>query len=345
MSVSLFFRRRNGMKKEEGNGVDAFLGRLHENIKPEFRIEDCLNGKRDFSSWKKELSIEVKRILAVDDNPEWEILEKVPLFPYGSVMLSYQWYSIFGLECPCLVLEPEEVKGAVIAFSGHGKGIMNILGGGGADSYMHDFPLELARRGFLVYCPELLGIGSLRLSDDIKENRPSSCERLSSMLSASGRTLLGMRVMQGRAVMRMIERLQPGLSVSLMGISGGGTVVSFLAPIEGGNLSSIVISGYAGCWEDSILAMRHCSCNYVPGMLGSFTLPTLLSSVAPVPMLWETGKKDKIFPQHSALKAEKTVREAYHRWGKDEDFVVDAFPGGHEIHGKEAYDFLLSHVK
>ena len=333
------------MKKEEGNGVDEFLGRLYETIKPEFRIEDCFNGERNFPSWKEELSNEVKRILAVDDEAEWKILEKVPLFPYGSVILSYQWYSIFGLECPCLVLEPEDVKGAVISFSGHGKGIMNILGGEGMDTYMHDFPLELARRGFVIYCPELLGIGSLRLSDDIKENRPSSCERLSSVLLASGKTLLGMRVMQGRAVMRMIERLQPGLKISLMGISGGGTVVSFLSPIESGNLSSVVISGYAGCWEDSILAMRHCSCNYVPGMLESFTLPTLLSSVAPVPMLWETGKKDRIFPQKSALRAEKTVREAYQRWGKEEDFVVDAFPGGHEIHGKDAYDFLLSHMK
>ena len=332
------------MKKEEGNGVDAFLERLYENIKPKFRIEDCLCGGRNFPEWKKDLSKEVKRILAVDDDAEWKILEKVPLFPYGSVMLSYQWYSLCGLECPCYVLEPDEVKGAVIAFAGHGKGIMNIPGGENADSYMHDFPLELARRGFIVYCPELLGIGSLRLSEDIKDDRPSSCERLSSLLPASGRTLLGMRVMQGRAVMRMIERLQPGLSVSLMGISGGGTVVSFLSALEGDNLSSVVISGYAGCWEDSILRGRHCSCNYVPGMLESFTLPSLLSSVAPVPMLWETGKKDRIFRQASALEAEKTVREAYLRWGKDEDFVVDAFPGGHEIHGKKAYDFLLSHV-
>ncbi len=333
------------MKTTEGNGVDALLGRLRENIKPKFRIEDCLSGGIDFTSWKKDLTDEVKRILALDDDPEWRLLEKVPLFPYESVMLSYQWYSLLGLECPCIVLEPEEVKGAVIAFHGHGKGIMSILGGEDADSYMHDFPLELARRGFVVYFPELLGIGSLRLSDDIGNERPSSCDSLSAVLSASGRTLLGMRVMQGGAVMRMIETLHPGLGISLMGISGGGTVVSFLAPLEADKLSSVVISGYAGCWEDSIFAMRHCSCNYVPGMLSSFSLPSLLSSVVPLPMLWETGRKDRIFPQKSALKAEKTVREAYRRWGREEDFTVDAFPGGHEIHGNEAYEFLLSHVK
>ncbi len=322
------------------NQIDRFLSLMTESGNPRFRIEDCLEGRRDFISWKKDIRDEVKRILAIDDNPEWKILKKETLSPLNGISLSIQWYSFFGMDCPCFVLEPEEVKGAVIAFTGHGHGIMNIFGGEYTDSYMHDFPLELAERGFVVYYPELLGFGKLRLSSDLQKNSPSSCSRLSSVLLASGKTLLGVRVMQAEAVMKIIMNQHPGTKISVMGISGGGTVASFFASVESENLSSVVISGYAGEWEDSILAMRHCECNYVPGMLGSFTLPTLLSSACPTPMLWESGNLDPIFPQVSTLKAEKTVREVYRRWGRDEDFVVDCFDGGHEIHGEKAYQFM-----
>lgn len=322
------------------NQVDLFVDGIRGKTEPLFRIEDCLEGKKDFASWKKEIREEVKRVLVIDDNPGWKILESVPLYSVRGVSLSYQWYSLCDMECPCFVLEPEEVKGAVIALTGHGCGIMNILGGEYTDPYMHDFPLELARRGFIVYYPELLGFGELRLSSDIRKENPSSCASLSSMLSASGKTLMGMRVMQTQTVMKIIREQHPNLKISVMGISGGGTAASFFSSLESGSLSSVVISGYAGCWEDSILHSCHCPCNYVPGMLSSFTLPSLLSSVAPTPMLWESGDKDTLFPHESTAKAEKTVREVYRKWGGDGDYVVDIFSGGHEIHGPIAYSFI-----
>lgn len=324
----------------ERNQVDIFIDGIRAKTEPLFRIEDCLEGKKDFASWKKEIREEVKRVLVIDENPEWKILESVPLYSVRGVSLSYQWYSFCGMECPCFVLEPEEAKGAVIALTGHGRGIMNILGGEFTDSYMHDFPLELARRGFIVYYPELLGTGELRLSSDIQKSSPSSCASLSSMLLASGRTLPGMRVMQVQTVMKIIREQHPDMKISVMGISGGGTAATFFSSLESGSLSSVVISGYAGCWEDSILRTRHCPCNYFPGMLSSFTLPSLLSSVAPAPMLWESGAGDTLFPRESTEKAEKTVREVYRKWGREEDFVVDIFSGGHEIHGPVAYSFI-----
>lgn len=324
----------------EGNQVDRFLSDITGRREPEFRIEDCLEGKRDFPSWKNEIREEVKRILRVDESPVCDILHSEYLHLLSGVSLSCQWYSFYGMECPCFVLEPEDVKGAVIAFAGHGHGIRNILGGEYTDSYMNDFPLALAKRGFIVYYPELLGYGKLRLSSDIQKNSASSCERLSLLLAAAGKTLLGMRVMQARSVMKIIRKEHPGLKISVMGISGGGTVASFLASLESDTLSSVVISGYAGCWEDSILRNRHCICNYVPGMLESFTLPSLLSSAAPLRMLWESGENDTLFPQKSTYAAEKTVREVYAKWGRTEDFVVDYFSGGHEIHGSVAYDFI-----
>ncbi len=322
------------------NQVDLFGDGIMEKTEPLFRIEDRLGGKKNFASWKKEIREEVKRVLVIDDNPEWEILGSVSLFSFSGVSLSYQWYSLCAMECSCFVLEPEDVKGAVIALPGHGRGIMNILGGEHTDSYMHDFPLELARRGFIVYYPELPGFGELRLSSDIQKGNPSSCASLSSLLSASGKTLMGMRVMQTQAVMKIIREQHPEQKIFVMGISGGGTVASFFSSLESGSLSSVVISGYAGCWEGSILHSCHCPCNYVPGMKRSFTLPSLLLSIAPTPMLWESGDKDTLFPRGSAEKAERSVREVYRKWGRERDFVVDFFSGGHEIHGGIAYSFI-----
>ena len=324
----------------KGNQVDTFLTGITRKTEARLRIEDCLEGEKDFDSFKKNIREEVKRILVIDENRGWKMLGKELLSPLEGIPLSTQWYSFSGMECPCFVLGQEKAKGAVIAFTGHGHGIRNILGGEYTDPYMHDFPLELARKGFVVYYPEFLGFGSLRLSPDIEKGSPSSCERLSSVLSASGKTLLGIRVMQAQTVMKIIRKQHPELKISVMGISGGGTVATFFAALESERLSSVVISGYAGQWEDSILSERHCFCNYVPGMLESFTLPTVLSSVAPTPMLWESGEKDTLFPAESTRKAETVVREVYRRQGRSEDFVVDAFPGGHEIHGDMAYRFI-----
>ena len=159
-----------------------------------------------------------------------------------------------------------------------------------------------------------------------------------------GKTLLGMRVQEARCSLTIASSMFPSLRRGVMGISGGGTVATFLTALSD-DISAAVISGYAGFFRTSILAMHHCVCNYVPGLLQSFELPTILSSIAPVPMLWESGDKDPIYPQKAAEEASVIVGKCYRLLGHEEAFSCDFFSGEHEIQGVKAYRFLKDNLR
>ena len=55
------------------NMVDQFLAYEYGKTKQKFRIEDCLDGKVDFSSWKPKFQDELYRLLAIDAEPKYEI--------------------------------------------------------------------------------------------------------------------------------------------------------------------------------------------------------------------------------------------------------------------------------
>jgi hypothetical protein len=97
--------------------------------------------------------------------------------------------------------------------------------------------------------------------------------------------------------------------VGAMGISGGGMQTFFSACLDT-RLRACVVSGYFSTFRDSILAMHHCPCNFVPG-LGRFgEMSDLAALVTPRPMLAEAG----------------------------------IFEGRHPISGAKAYDFLARHL-
>ena len=331
------------------NMVDQFLAYEYGKTKQKFRIEDCLDGKVGFSSWKPKFQDELYRLLAIDAEPKYEIDMEEPQGEVEGYALSKMTYILpGGLICPCYILKPKKPKAVVLAFHGHGIGVKDILGTVTEDSYQHHFALELCKKGFVVLAPEFLGFGTLRLQKDYElgdDPDAWSCHRLSMNLLASGKSLLGMRVTQAKAVLRIARNMYPEKKLGVMGISGGGTVATFLSALEDSTIASVVISGYANYFKDSILDMHHCVCNYLAGMLQSFELPTLVSSIAPIPMLWESGSMDPIYPQESARKAENITRKVYEKWGNGSDFKTDYFEGIHEIHGIKAYEFLEKHLK
>src|SRR4029078_967353 len=83
--------------------------------------------------------------------------------------------------------------------------------------------------------------------------------------------------------------------IGIMGISGGGTTTLFTAALED-RIKAIVISGNLNSFRDSILAIRHCECNYVPGILQVAEMGDIACSLAPRPLLVESGTEDLIFP-------------------------------------------------
>ncbi len=265
----------------------------------------------------------------------------------GDVLPVITFLAEEGLRTPAYVLGPDGSNAktpVILCLHGHGYGCKDIVGLREEISYQKKFALQVCGRKMIAFAPELAGFGELRLPEELEsgEDDKSSCHRLSVNLLACGRTLLGMRVDQAISSLNIINALYPGHPVGIMGISGGATI-SLLTLALDSRLQAGVISGYANTYADSILAMHHCVDNYWPNMIGQMEMPDLLCSIAPKPMLWETGTQDPIYPHSAALKAADTVREIYSRLQASSSFVVDSFEGAHEIHGTAAFDFLKDH--
>lgn len=255
------------------------------------------------------------------------------------------------LEMPVYVLIPKNVKPpypAVVACHGHGYGSKAIVGlrFDGSErtepEYQKNFALELVKRGYLVAAPELLGFGDRRLKEmadaDPEEN---SCYRISVQLLLMGKTIAGLRVYE---TLRTIDYLQSRADVDearigLMGISGGGLIGSFAAAIDD-RIKVAVISGYVNTFKGSIMPIRHCVDNYIPGLLQHAEMPDLISLIAPRPLLIESGTKDHIFPIPHADEAYARIQQVYKLLNQEERLDRDVFEGGHQISGNKAYDWF-----
>jgi dienelactone hydrolase len=258
-----------------------------------------------------------------------------------------------GLRMPMYVLGPAEgskPSAVAIAVHGHGYGSREIVGllpdgsDNKGDSGIHrNYGIELAKRGMLVLCPELMGFGDRRLPEDAaKGPKENSCYRISAALLMAGRTIAGVRI---RETIRAIDYAlslygvdeQPRIGV--YGLSGGGLVAGFTAALDE-RVEAAVVCGFTNTFEGSILAMRHCLDNYIPGILQDAEMPDLLGLIAPRPFMIESGRSDRIFPLASTLQAIDRLESIYRTVGAEEQFRSYLFDGGHEVSGEVSFDWL-----
>jgi len=261
---------------------------------------------------------------------------------------------------PVYVLTPKE--GArplpvVVAFHGHGYGVKDIVGlwedGEGRSvpsGYHKDFAVALCRRGFAVAAPEISCFGERQtdfshLNTTIGNRAPDTCDHTAKLAFHLGGSALGLRVYDGKRLVDYLETRED-IDVSrlgAMGISGGGMHTFFSTCVDE-RIKACVVSGYYGTFQDSILAMAHCTCNFVPG-LGQFgEMYDLVGLIAPRPFLVEAGTYDCGFPFEATKKSVEKARAIYEVFEVRDQVEADFFEGRHEISGRRAYDFLMERL-
>jgi dienelactone hydrolase len=241
----------------------------------------------------------------------------------------------------------------VIAWHGHGYGVKDIVGlwenGDERDTpegYHADFGVALCRRGFAVAAPEISCFGERHndysdLSTFPGQPVPDTCHHTATLAFHLGGSALGLRVHDGR---RLIDYLKTRRDLDTrrlgaMGISGGGMHTLFSTALDT-RIKACVVSGYYSTFRDSILAMNHCTCNFVPGIHAFGEMHDIAGLVAPRPMLVEAASRDPIFPIASVRKGVARARKVYDVFGARKNVVTDYFEGRHQISGAKAYDFL-----
>lgn len=261
---------------------------------------------------------------------------------------------------PTYILLPKAAKRplpVVLAFHGHGYGVKDIVGlwedgkeRQEPDGYHKDFGVALCREGLAVAAPEISCFGERQtdfshLDTGLGQGAPSTCGHTAVLAFHLGLSAVGLRVHDALRLVDYLESrddLDAG-RLGAMGISGGGMHTLFSTCIDT-RIKACVISGYFSTFRDSILAMHHCTCNFVPGLARFGEMHDLAGLIAPRPMLVEAGTRDPIFPLRSVKAGVAKARAVYRVFGAAERVETDIFEGRHQISGARAYGFLRAHL-
>lgn len=294
-----------------------------------------------------EIEIELKRkklkeILKLNKLESFNFTPK-----YASInKLSFSDYEIeiFNLEIlpklvmPFYVIKPHTQNGKVLVYvEGHGKGIANELGLKRVkDVYNDSIIFHLVNKGYTVIAAEMFGFGDMEYKGTITESE-RNCYANVNILSMFGLNIVGLRVYQ---VLECIKYAK-GISnkIYMYGISGGGMTAGY-ANIFTRDLSGTIIASYANTFKDSIMAMHHCICNFVPGIFDIGESYEVLSLAVPNKTMIVSGKKDMIFPIDATLEAYSYMEIIYDMYNAKDNISLEIFRGGHEADIKSLIKFL-----
>ena len=288
-------------------------------------------------------------------HPQPRLLEKVDKGDYTRQKILIR--TTADTTMPVYILLPKELPRplpVVVALHGHGYGAKSIVGirkdGTERDEpegYQKDFAIALCRRGFAVAAPEISCFGERKtdfsyLDKELGQGAPKTCTHTATLASHLGGSAIGLRVLDTK---RLIDYLQTRKDIDtsrlgMMGISGGGMLTFFTTALDK-RVNACVISGYFCTFCDSVLAMSHCQCNYIPGLSQFGEMSDIVGLIAPRPMLVEAGSLDPIFPIKSVKQSVLRAKKVYKVFRAESQVQTDYFEGKHQISGKRAYDFLM----
>lgn len=246
----------------------------------------------------------------------------------------------------------------VVAFAGHGYGVADIVGlweDGSerthASGYHNDFAVALCRQGFAVAAPEISCFGE-RQTDfsylDTINGQPvpgSTCTHTAMLAFHLGLSVPSIRVHDALCLVDYLETRADldTQRLGAMGISGGGMHTLFSMCIDQ-RFNAGVISGYFSSFRDSILAMHHCACNFIPGLAAFGEMHDLAGLIAPRPLFFEAGSRDPIFPIQAVQRGVAEARRVYNTFSASQQIALNVFEGRHEVHGGPAYRWLAQQL-
>jgi len=258
--------------------------------------------------------------------------------------IRFKFESEPGFFVPCHMLLPKNYEGkipVVICLQGHSTGMHISLGRviyerdensiKGGD---RDFALQAVARGYAAIAMEQRGFGELVPSVGPNER----CMHVALGAFEVGRTLIGERIFD---VSRLIDSLSAFEMldldrIGLMGNSGGGTATYHAACLEK-RIKVAMPSCAFNTFEGSIMPMRHCICNYIPGILKWMEQPDEAVMIAPRPLIIVCGKDDKIFPLDKVQAGFEKVKAIYEAAGAPDNCKLVIGDEGHRFYAAQSW--------
>lgn len=323
--------------------------RLLEALVPSMRYD----GREAFAAWQTRARAKLAELLGLPLAPcdaQVQIELEASHDTFDEVRFVFQ--SEEGYAVPCHLWTPKGAKGplpVVVCLQGHSKGMHVSMGRpkyeGDANTIQagdRDFAVRVIKEGYCALIVEQRCFGEC----GGKETGPD-CTNSSMTALLIGRTTLGERVWD---VQRALDVLAARFSqvdmgrVVCMGNSGGGTTAFYAGCLDERIGYSLVSSAFC-TYDDSIAAMHHCPCNYVPGIRRYFDMGDLAGLIAPRVLVVVSGREDPIFPQDGVQKAYATAKEQFAAAGAPDKLSLVVGEEGHRFYADAAWPVMNAYLQ
>lgn len=260
------------------------------------------------------------------------------------------------LQLPFSVLVPDDREPPypiTVALHGHGEGGRSItVGRPETDEQREqvreeerDMAVQAVERGYAAIAPTMRGLGELanRADEDLGYR---TCHTLQLHAQLFGRSLAGDRVWDVTRLLDFVEA-RDDLDedrVVLTGHSGGGAAALFAAAVDE-RVDVAAVSSYFCTFEDSIAALDHCECNYVPGVAELGEQWDVAGLVAPRPFVAVNGADDHIFPVEGTRRAFEHLETIYEAADAPDRCALHVGDGGHRYYADGVWPFVGEHVR
>jgi dienelactone hydrolase len=328
---------------------------------------------RDLEAWKAEARAKVFEQLAYQPepcDPKPQILERVDRGDY--IRERVMFHTAPEVEVPAFVLIPKHATfpaPAVVALHDHGgfyyygkekivetENEHPILSDYRRDYYGgQSFPVQLARRGYVVIAIDMFYFGERRLvldediekgtNDRRKVEPAATIEKINERngeaegmvlrdILAAGFTWAGVLVWDDiRTVDYLVTRPEVDPKrLACTGLSIGGYRTNFLAGLDG-RIKAACVAGW-------MTSLRHLFPRYerytmpssaVPGLLDYLDYPDVGSLTLPNPLMVVHGWRDELFPPEGVRAAFENLTRCYEAIGRPEHFQTVTFDGPHQF--------------
>jgi dienelactone hydrolase len=259
-----------------------------------------------------------------------------------------------GADVPAYVCLPKQAEPPYLWFiclQGHTTGMHNSIGVDYEETTPIDvegdraFALGCMARGIAALCIEQRSFG-LRREFIQPQHLDYLCHQAAMNALVLGTTLLAERLFDvDRAIDYLTSRGDVDMDrFGVMGESGGGTVALFSAALLPRVRAAMPVCSFS-TFRDSIQAMFHCVCNYVPGILQVAEMGDIAGLIAPRPLVIVSGREDDIFPLGPAQAEFARVQAIYDAAGAPGNCQHVVGEGGHRFYADDAWPVMLAKLE
>ena len=264
------------------------------------------------------------------DDDLFKIESETEYETYTDYRIVFQSENDYFVPCHLWVPKSDAKKiPLVICLQGHSKGAHISLGRPKFPGDDRNFAVQIVNEGYCALAIEQRGFGECGGT----EKGPACISHAMSAI-LYGRTIIAERVFD---ISRAIDVVTKNFDVvdadkiACMGNSGGGTATIYAAAMD--ERIKVAMPSCALCtYKDSIGAMMHCSCNYIPNIANYFDMGDLCGLVAPRGLVVVSGLTDRIFPHDGVAASVELAREYFRAADAEDRLAWIEGPEGHRFY-------------